>query len=174
MAALRGTVTIDLDGTLARSGERVSDLIRKNHPDSANEIRMYAHVWENPRLIEPFSRGISDVLDRMAESWKLALLTSSSGSRARVCEFLEMHSLRFDRLIFSPLHGKFDIIVSDPRIKIHFDDDPNLAFAVARSGRKAIIPDGPWNRGIECYGNPQRMMDWSEALSLIGSGQRPA
>jgi hypothetical protein len=190
---LRGTVTVDLDETVAMSREAVLQLIvsrggkfaanpRNNGSYDLIEVvkkdgtkigykevpALFRDAWELESKIQLADSRLPQIIDNIAQEWRVELLTGTSGRRKRVKEYLERHKIRFDALHFvAHANAKVDAVMSRPEIAAHVDDEPFVAVDIAMNNRTVLLLERPYTGKPMARKNLMLVKSWHEVESYL-------
>ena len=190
---LRGTVTFDLDGTIASSVERVLEIfscgkgavplsidkisgygieklmIRDGKSITREELRsLFMEAWNSPSKMGLIDPRIPGIIDRVAEHWRVALLTSTVADRRRVEEFIEYRGIKFDAMHFvKHVEGKVEMLRANHEVLVHVDDETELAVKVAMLNRNVLLLDRPYTGVPPLMEYLFHVKDWEEVERLL-------
>lgn len=159
-SSINGTISIDLDGIIANSAQRVlelfieegglpinlADITEYNFPKylkypngkhiSNKHLReLFKKAWQKPEKLELTDKKIKNILNGSFKGWYIRVLTSTQGKKKDVLKFLKMNKLLFHELTIVDAEKDKIYLAGD----IHFDDNRETAIAISKKGKHSFL-----------------------------------
>jgi len=155
-------LSIDVDGTLANSvklvlrkldreeGVRLSmgqvtryNISKVSGVPKPRIKRMWEESWEDPREVPLISSRIPAVISGLKREFRIKILTGSIVDDQTIKRWLRLNEIHYDSFEKVSDWG----MKPDRAGDIHIDDHFSVSEAFARSRKRMILLEQPWNRG---------------------------
>lgn len=188
------TISIDVDGVLAKSAQRAialhtmegglpvtfSDIkdydMRKflRYPDGSQITgehlkELFEKAWAEPERIEIFHPNAKGLLNNGLGGNAIRIVTAGWGEPEKVREFLRLDKIFYDDMKMVGGEDEKLSVVGD----IHLDDRPATAIAVSNAGKESFLLGSPYMGPIDVLrnNNVHVARDWPHFGLMVMSGQ---